>query len=288
MAHFFLTLKPRCLSTSKARSSVDEQIAVLGPAAVADAARTGKVQLPGGQVLERRELVQASREVGSPDQLQDFIDSQDLLFGGVNLLATNSEAIGFSMTVGGETYKAPSPAILQNPTVELAADLLEYRRQICAASERSPIKWSEVGRAYRGLIIGASALFEVFMNRHVIAARSVGKDVSMFEKRMPFNKATDLWFEHFCPDGRDAIKNSKEWNDHQKLRQLRNDMIHGKHAVSMVSIPMLPKTLNRMRTGTGGLMCVIREHQGEPKLGFMLQLANAQEAVFNSYKTGAS
>ena len=288
MAHFFLTLKPRCLSTAKARSLVDEQIAVLGPAAVADAARTGKVQRPGGRVLTRRELVQASRDAGSPHQLQEFIDSQDLLFGGVELLATDGEAIGFSMTVGDETFKGPSPAILQNPAVELAKDLIEYRRQICAASERSSIDWPEVGRAYRGLIFGASALFEVFMNRHVVAARSVGQDVSMFEKRLPFNKATDLWFEHFCPDGRDAIKDSKEWNHHQELRQLRNDMIHGNHAVSMISIPMLPETLNHLRSGTGGLMCIIREHQGRAKLGFMLQLANAQEAIFNSYKTGAS
>jgi len=263
---------------------VYEQLAVLGPTAGAEADRTGIVQLPNGHQLDAIELVEACRQVGAPGGLQEFIDTQDSLFGGVRLLATNSEAMSGDIVFANETFRFAGPGIVQHPTVALTEDLLEFRRQICAASERSDIDWSEIGRGYRGLILEASALFEVFMNRHLIAARSVGEDVSGLEDRVPFGEASDRWFEHFCPVGRDAIKAGKEWAHHQELRQLRDDMIHGNRAESAITLRTLPESLNRVTTGVGDLMCLVRKHQGRPKLGFMLRLANAPRATFNSYR----
>lgn len=288
--HQFLVMRPAHRGETDARSIVYEQLAVvLGPQ-LPNLGPADPIPVPGraAALPSFKELVRLTKTTGAPGQLQQIIDMSDPVFGGVGFSATNSQAMNWTINIGDTARTVPGPSYIAQACDELADDIIAFRRSICGHSMRSDIKWSEIGRAYRGLLFASTALLEAFLNRHLLAARMSGIDISPVEKESKFAERATAWMDLLAPGSAAAIKAEKPWSQHIELREERNAILHARLPSLGLSLKEVPKYVNAVRDGVGTLLSRLQRLRGGPRLGFMLRLASAPEVTFMPYRDPAS
>jgi hypothetical protein len=287
--HQFLAMRPTHSSERAARAIVYEQLGVLLGPVLPKLGPADPIPLVGRPPLPPfKELVRLTRETGAPGPLQQVIDMGDRVFGGIGFTATNSETMNWTINIGDTARTVPGPSYIAQACDELADDILAFRRLICRHSMRLDIKWADVGRAYRGLLFASTALVEAFLNRHLLAARLDGRDVSTVERESKFADRATSWMDLFAPGRATTIKATMPWAQHIELREERNAILHARLPSLGLSLQEVPKYLNAVREGVGGLLCRLQRLRGGPRLGFMLRLASAPEVTFLSHRNSAS
>jgi hypothetical protein len=287
--HQFLALKPGHRGEMDARSIVYEQLGVLLGPVLPKIGPADPIPLVGRAPLPPfMELVKITKATGVPGPLQQIIDMSDPVFGGIAHSATNSQVMSWTINIADTKRTVPGPSYIAQACDELADDILAFRRLTCAHSMRSDIRWADIGRAYRGLLFASTAILEAFMNRHLLAARLSGVDITSVEKESKFADRATAWMDLYSPGSATAVKSGKPWSQHMELREERNAILHARLPSLGLSLKEVPKYLNAVREGVGGLLWRLQRLRGGPRLGFMLRLASAPEISFVPYRDPAT
>jgi hypothetical protein len=89
-----------------------------------------------------------------------------------------------------------------------------------------------------------------------------------------------LWWE-VCSNGDPTtLFSSQAWCHLQELRAKRNAILHALDPISVYSIKEMQVLLNRVRTGLGEVLLVLRKAHNKPTLGFIERLRSAPRVAF--------
>lgn len=229
------------------------------------------------------ELVDEARRFGIVKRLQRYLDRKDSVFGG--MIGESSIAnwqIAIESSFAGFQKKVQGPCRSACVENELTEDILDFRTQACQHSNEYDFKLTS--RYFRMYLFSCVSIVEAFVNRHVLIAQHEGFSSPEFDE---LKKATRLkdrvqwWFSMCSEDDPSCFFASIEWGHFQEIRSLRNQILHAAEPESIYSLKEIQGYLNRVRTGTGGLLLKMRTAHKKPTLGFIERLRSAPLVDFN-------
>lgn len=276
-----LVLANRSISKAHARKVVIKALEDAGlkqPDAGWDAA-----SLQYGEPAKRKSvpfatLVEETIATGVPTSLQRVLDMNDPVFGGMlPLMATNSPAITLTVSHAGKTHSLTGPAQLSPTAAMLADDTLHHRAAACATSSTDI---AATARHFRSYVLSCCALVEAFLNTYVALAQWDQPEPESFlqlKRSLPIRTKLVCWLTAFSEKPRPALTQTVAWDHFNKLRRLRNDLVHPRDTYSAFNLKTIATQLNLVREGVGGLLRLLRQLAGEPSNLFIEQLRNAPE-----------
>lgn len=285
--HLFLRIAPIHLGEEAARRSVRMALERLnfrghlnwrdGMVSVKQSdGRVFQVTLPG--------LIKEARDAGIPRSLYRWIDLQDEYFGRCIEFATNSKAIEMGVEFAGYSRKLRGPCRFSPMENELTDDVLFYRRAACEASGTTD--FAECSRNFRAYLQSAVSLIDAFLNRYVLLLQHADASTVPEGLRGPgrLEERLQTWVR--CVARRDPtdLQRGPEWSQFAELRQERNRLVHAAEPYLGIAIRELPRHLNAVRAGVGGLLFRMRDLAGQPTLGFIERLRTAPGVSFKGRK----
>lgn len=228
-------------------------------------------------------FVTEARETGTVSALRGPRDQKDPFLGGRHSTAV-SENMKLGVTWGGYKSELPGPASYQLIENEFTEDILYYRRDACKYSSLDEL--SALSRAYRGYLFSCIALIEAFLNVDVSFRRLRGEltedDVSNWI-RSSLEHRVEIWVARNCPpDVMVGVRQTDAWREFRELRVARNEVTHSADPFFGITLKHLHHNLNLVRRGVGGLLRLLRSHQGVDVLGFVERLESAPHVKFVS------
>ncbi len=231
-----------------------------------------------------RDLLSEAKKDGFSRQLFTLIDRNDPFFGGTFLMATNSTTMKLGVTYGKYQKELQGPCRFSPLENELTDDILHFREAACAASASDA--YYDCTRHYRSYLQSSTSLLDCFINRYVHQHPTTAATLpEALTKPGLFETRFDGWVTTFTGRSPAEIKqNSAEWSQCCMLRQERNRAVHAVETYLGIQIQDLPRHLNHVRRGIGGLLRRMRELASQPTLGFIEQLKNAPLVEFHKHK----
>lgn len=230
-------------------------------------------------------MVDDARRTGTVRLLNEIARGPDPAFPlGVGMSSDGGVGSGVGISVRAGWYGTDAPvtgAFRVMPLIEeLVDDTLAHRQESCARSGDDD-GFAATLRAYRAYVQTSVSLLELFLHQPVQHALSEGRTSTRLQALsgvIGFEPRIETWVAEFAPAAsmRD-IKMGKEWSDFQALRQERNDIAHALKPYAVYEIRTLPRRLNLVRDGVGGMMRLLRQAQGKSNLWFIDTIQTAPE-----------
>ena len=222
-----------------------------------------------------------ARDSGIPKILYRIIDGKDPCFGGSLELATNSKAISLAIEFAGYSRQLRGPCRFFPIEVELTDDIIFHRRAACETSASSD--FTECSRHFRAYLQSAVSMMDAFLNRYILLLEYTHAQVPD-GLRGPgrLDDRIDLWVRGIASRDPSELRQGPEWSQFSELRQERNRLVHAVEPYMGMRIQDLPRFLNAVRMGLGGLLLRMRQLAGQPTLGFIERLRTAPKISFRA------
>ncbi|MGA7730806.1 MAG: hypothetical protein WCD37_05995 [Chloroflexia bacterium] len=277
-----LKMHPYHLSDDKAKQAVDETLREAGYTEPADGWHKSSVTI-NGKAIPALELLREMRLTGVIKDVQQRLDQADPVFGGIISLATTAAGLHLHLTHRDYDIDVQGPGLIMPIEGLISADILYFRRCVCKHSSEPDFELTS--RYFRTYIFSCVAMIEHFMYRYlwVLASSTLTKSAAeeiLSERGERFEVRIDKWLQLVTGYGLSHISRRVEWAHFKKLRELRNDLIHGAEPYFAFSITDMADYLNYVQRGIGGLMRLVRELQGHRSLMFIESLRTAPPAKY--------
>lgn len=282
----FLVLQKCALSKNNARQAV---IAVLQRCDVQcprdgwDSLRlTWKPENPPVSV-SFAELMDEARQTGVVHRLQNYLDKQDSIFGGtLDDLCTPNYQMRIRTEYAGCIKEVQGPCRTSCVERDLMEDILDYRRQACEHSNEYDFRLT--ARYFRAYLSACVSLLDAFINRHILLAkheRFSSPEFDQLQTQTNLEKKVRLWWAVCSEDDLSPFFQSEAWCHLQEIRTKRNEILHAIDPISVYSIKELQVYLNKVQTGVGELLLLLRKAHQKPTLGFIERLRTAPKVDFH-------
>lgn len=223
------------------------------------------------------ELIAEARAFGIVKPLQRYLDKADSIFGStMDEIATPNWQMKLGTTYAGFSKEVEGPCRCAQVERDLTQDILHYRQEICDFSDQHDFRL--LSRAFRSYLLACVSLIDAFINRHVLIAEYDGFKSPEFEElKVATNteRRVRLWFEVCSDDDPSPFFASPEWCHFQELRKKRNEIVHALDPFGMYSLREVQLFVNKVRTGVGGVLWLMRRAHKKPTLGFIERLRTA-------------
>lgn len=234
--------------------------------------------------MEFPEMVKEARRTGIVRLLQRHLDTKDGVFGGGNIedLCTPNFQMTLTADIGGFKGEVQGPCRTSLVEKDLTDDILFYRRLVCQHSNEYDFELS--ARYYRNYLSACTSIVDAFVNRHILIASSQGFTSPEFEQLRNATKVEtrlELWWRVCVDSDPSPLFKSVQWNHFHELRTKRNEILHAVDPIGLYSIPRMQEFLNKVRTGVGGLMLLMRKAHNKPSLGFIERLRTAPRVEYH-------
>lgn len=222
------------------------------------------------------------RLTGTIEKIQKDKDHKDSIFGGVLSLATNSNAITLNIKHGNYEASVPGPGLIIPIDRLIAEDILYFRKSACENSNESEFKIT--ARYFSSYVFFSVNMIEHFMYRNLWSAslnpllRNSAEAV--LNHRGRFEDRMNLWLQLFTGKNLSYISARAEWSQFIRLKDLRNELIHGTKPYFAFSVKDMAKYMNYIQIGVGELMKLIRDLQKLPSLMFIERLRTAPKVLY--------
>jgi len=282
----FLVLQKYALSKDNARQaviSVLQRCDVQCPREGWDSLRlTWKQENPPVSV-SFAELVGEARQTGVVKHLQDYLDKQDSVFGGTfGDFCTPNYQLRCNTEYAGWKKEAQGPCRTSCIERDLMEDILDYRRQGCEHSNEYDFRLT--ARYFRAYLSACVSLLDAFINRHILLAKHEGfssPEFSRLQTETKLEEKVRLWWAVCSEDDPSPFFQSAEWCHLQELRTRRNEILHAVDPISVYALKELQVYLNKVQTGVGELLLLLRKAHQKPTLGFIERLRTAPKVDFH-------
>lgn len=229
------------------------------------------------------EMVTEARRTGLVQRLQDGLDKADSVFGGVfiNEFSTPNHQMQLKTAFAGWAKEAQGPCRSSCVERDLVEDILEFRRLACVHSNEHDFRLT--ARYFRVYLTACVSLLEAFINRHILLAKHDGFESPEFDQlqvETNLEEKVRLWWAVCSGDSHSPFFRSMAWCHLQELRTRRNEILHAVDPISIYAMKDLQVYLNKVRTGIGELMFLLRKAHGKQTLGFIERLRNAPKVDF--------
>ena len=229
------------------------------------------------------QMVNEARRTGIVRLLQRYLDNQDGIFGGT---IEDLGSPNYQMRLGAQygDFKAEIQGPCRTSMVEkdLTDDILYYRRVACEHSNEHDFVLT--ARFYRNYLSACTSIVDAFVNRHILIAKSQGFTSPEFERlrnAIKVETRMELWWRVCVNDDPSPLFGSVQWNHFHELRTKRNEILHAVDPIGLYSMPRMQEYLNKVRTGVGGLMLLMRKAHNKPSLGFIERLRTAPRIEYH-------
>lgn len=232
------------------------------------------------------ELVEETRRKGIACRLQDSLDQRDPVFGGtIDEIATSNFQMKCKVQWGAWTKEVWGPCRGSSVLRDLTEDVLFYRREACERSNEYDFRLT--ARAYRSYLAACISLVDAFINRHIYSAKNEGftspefevlKDEKKLEERMR------LWWKVCSEDDPSTFFSSIPWCHLQELRTKRNEILHAIDPIAVYSLQEMQSYLNKVRTGVGESLLMLRVAHKKSTVGFVERLRTAPKVHFRKVR----
>lgn len=227
------------------------------------------------------QLVAEASLSGTPTSLQQLLDTSDPVFGGMlPMMETNSPAIILTTSHASKTHKVSGPGQIAPTLTMLTGDILHHRAAACASSCTSITATAHHFRAY---VLSSCAMIEAFLNTYASLAQWEGPEPEAFlklKRPLPIRVRIICWLTAFAEKPRSVIAGSVAWDHFNKLRRLRNAMVHPQETYTAFQLKAMAAQLNLVREGVGGLLRLLRLLANEPTTTFIEQIKNAPPITY--------
>jgi hypothetical protein len=229
------------------------------------------------------EMVDEARRTGVVKRLQRELDKGDSVFGGtLEDFCTPNHELKCSTEYAGWKREAYGPCRSSCVERDLTDDILDYRRQACERSNEYDFRLT--ARHFREYLSACVSLIDAFINRHILRAQYDGYSSPEFENLKKATNAEEkvrLWWEVCSDHDSSLFFKSKAWCHFQEIRTKRNEILHAVGPISVYALTELQLFFNRVQTGVGELLFLLREAHEKPTLGFIERLRTAPPVIFH-------
>ena len=285
----FLVLSRYHLSKNAARNAV---IAVLErcdtpcPRDGWDSLRLQWKQEKPSLTVSFQQLVDEARQTGIVKRLQDYLDKRDPVFGGTHEeMATPNFQFKWKTEYAGWKREVQGPCRTACVERELTDDILDYRRQACDHSNEYDFRLT--ARYFRAYLSACVSILDAFINRHILLAKYENFTSPEFEELKAERRMEEkmrLWCSVCSVDDPSSLYSSKPWCHFQELREKRNMILHAVDPISTYSVKEMQVFLNKVQTGIGKLLLLLRKAHKKPALGFIERLRTAPKVQFHQIR----
>lgn len=287
--HYYLSLNDYCLSKKESERKLKQLMNDIGLPTHA-LKMTTDIEIKREDTVARKvkyyALLNEFRKSGCIKEFQDDIDRKHSVWGGTFELSTNMKNAKIKIQYAGYEKEVISPARTIPIELDLADDILEYRKLACELSNEN--NFIQTCRYYRAYILSCTALVEAYINRYILLLKYKGCNNSDFEelnneeKRIPIENRLELLFKIVTGNGPNILKSGKQWSDFKKIKNTRNILIHSLEPYYGIEIKKLAYELNLVKDGVGGLLELFEFNQGQKTVSFISKLKYAAEVSYNS------
>ena len=282
---YLLKLHSYHLSEERARNRVVEILESIGLQEPPNGWHTATLLVNSKNPIPILELVKEMRLTGIIERIQKDKDRADPIFGGTLSLASNNKNIGIGVKHGDFEAHIPGPGLIYPIDKLIAEDILYYRKSTCEYSNETELISS--ARYFSSYIFYSVTMIEYFMNRNLSVAslNPANKNAvqEVIDYRGRFDGRVNKWLQLFTGKQLSHISSSVEWSHFMRLKDMRNELIHGTKPYFAFSIKDMAEYLNYVQKGIGGLMKLIRDLQKLPSLTFIERLRTAPKVEFISH-----
>jgi len=275
----FLTLNQFHLSNAKAQKEVIRLLTAFGQTKPPSGWDSVQVNWKDkeGTVQTFQELVQEARSVGTIPRIQDVLDRNDSVFGhGISNFSTPNFQLKHKSSFAGREHEVQGPCRSAFSERDLVEDVLYYRAKACEFS--CHYEFQTTCRYYRAYLFACLSIVDAFVNRHILLAKHDGFSTPEFDELKSATNVEDrmrLWFAVCSSHRPRPFFKSKEWCHFQELRTKRNEVTHAVEPIGAYALRDIHLYLNKVRTGVGGLLLLMRRAHEKPTLGFIERLRTA-------------
>jgi hypothetical protein len=240
-------------------------------------------QEPNKYSYSYNQLVNEAREKGYIHELQRNLDKSDSIFGG-SIYDTGTPNWQFKVKkeYAGFSKEIQGPCRTALVEQDLTDDIIRCREEACEYSNQYDFRM--LCRSFRGYLSASVSIVDAFINRHILLAEHEGFSSPEFEQLKTTKKMEDrvrLWFATCSNDDPEQFFNSASWCHFQELRKKRNEILHAIDPYGLYAIQEIQTYLNKVRTGVGELLLMMRIAHKKPTLGFIERLRTARLVDFN-------
>lgn len=287
LAHLpFLIHGKHHLSPTKAREAVIAVLRRCGEERPADDWDSVVLTWKGNPPIRMTfaEMVKEARETGVVRALQFHFDKKDSVFGGtyVEEFATPNYQIHHHSEWAGFVVDQQGPCRAACVEIDLTEDILTARR--LASQHSNEYNFVLTCRYFRNYLSACISLVDAFINRHIHVAKAEGFTSPEFEqlqKTTGFEKKLELWWAVCCTDDISTLLGSVHYCRLQELRAKRNIFLHALEPIAGYSLLEMQIYLNKVRSGVGELLLLLRKAHRKPTLGFIERLRTAPKVAFH-------
>ena len=276
----FLELKPFHLSVEKARCAVIstlERYEVQRPENGWESVFFKRNDVTPTKSVTFTELIDEARRTGVVSPIQEYFDKNDPVFGGtINEISIPNFQLTHNVEFAGWSKEAQGPCRTSCVEFELTDDILDYRCRTCEHSNEYNFQFT--ARYFRAYLSSCISIVEAFINRHILLAEYEGFSSPEFEQLKKTNRLEErisLWWSFCSEDDQSSLLQSTAWNHFQELRKKRNEILHAIDPISVYSLKEIQLYLNKVRTGIGEFLLILRRAHQKPTLGFIERLRTA-------------
>lgn len=223
------------------------------------------------------DLVQEARQTGTVQEIQEVLDKRDPVFAHSILdVATPEFRLTIEGSFAGKNHKVQGPCRAAFSERDLTEDILYYRTKACEFSRDYDFR--ATCRYYRAYLFACISIVDAFVNRHILLADHDGFSSPEFDELKVATKVEDrmrLWFSVYSTHDAGSFFGSKEWCHFQELRTRRNEVTHAVEPIGAYALRDIHICLNKVRTGVGGLLLLMRQAYEKSTLGFIERLRTA-------------
>ncbi|TWU30428.1 putative nucleotidyltransferase [Bythopirellula polymerisocia] len=284
----FLTLNKYHLSKFNARKEVIRLLTATGNTEPSSGWKSVQVNWKDTDTIVQsfEELVQEARLNGTIPRIQDHLDKIDSVFGhGISYSSTPNFQLKQKSSFAGREHEVQGPCRSAFSERDLVEDILYYRIKACELS--CHYDFQPTCRYYRAYLFACLSIVDAFINRHILLAEYEGFSTPEFEELKSATKTEDrirLWFAVCSSKNPQKFFKSKEWCHFQELRTKRNEVTHAVEPIGAYSLRDIHLYLNKVRTGVGGLLLLMRNAHEKPTLGFIERLRSAPLVDFRQIR----
>jgi hypothetical protein len=282
----FLVLEKYALSKAKAREAVVavlQQCDVQRPKEGWESLRLTWKDGSSPASVGFSELVDEARLTGIVQRLQEYLDRKDPVFGGTfGDFCTPNFQLRCKSAYAGWEKEAQGPCRTSCVERDLTDDILEYRRQACERSNEYDFRIT--ARSFREYLSACVSLLDAFINRHILLARHDGftsPEFSRLQTETNMEEKVRLWWAVCSDDDSSPFFRSAMWCHFQELRTRRNEILHAVDPISVYALKDIQVYLNKVQTGVGELLLLLRKAHKKPTLGFIERLRTAPKVNFH-------
>ncbi|MCX6239326.1 MAG: hypothetical protein NTY07_17530 [Bacteroidia bacterium] len=273
------------LSLTEAKKNVDDLLATLGIQLFKNPKDKQYILKHAGTDHETKiqyiNLIRQIREDGVCE-IQADLDRTDIVFGGTFGMAFSGMPAKSTIEWAGYKKELIAPFRNECCEIDLSNDIEFYKEETCNESVNHDFEMC--ARNFRGYLFSSIALIDAYINRHIIFYKFQGLDSEIFNKLLDCRITelrVELFINEFCHFEFEVFKQSKDWSDFKRLKELRNETVHALTPYFGISLREVANNLNLSINGVGGFLKKMQEGQNRRTLGFIEKVRTSPAVHFN-------